>query len=107
MNRSERSLPIRAFGVGVLATVGGFVYHVVLEGTLGRTVGKGVVGIAVVNEDGSACSVRAATVRTALRFVDWLPVAYLLGILSILLTERRQRVGDLVANTIVVRTEGG
>lgn len=104
VNRSERSVPMRAFAFGLLATVAGLLYHVLLEGRLGRTAGKAVVGIAVVDEDGSHCTYRAAAVRTALRFVDWLPVAYLVGALSIRLTERRQRVGDVVASTVVVRT---
>lgn len=104
VNRSERSVPVRALAVGLLGTVGGLLYHLLLEGSFGRTVGKAVVGVAVVGEDGSRCTYRAAAVRTALRFVDWFPVAYLVGILSIRLTERRQRVGDVAANTVVVRT---
>lgn len=102
VNRSERSVPVRAFVV--LGTVGAFLYHVLLEGRFGRTVGKAVVDIVVVGEDGSDCTYRAAAVRTALRFVDWLPMGYLVGVLGIRLTERRQRVGDLAANTVVVRT---
>lgn len=87
-----------------LGTVAGTLYHVLLEGTGGRTVGKAVVGIAVVADDGSRCSYRAATVRTVLRFVDALPAAYLVGLLGISLTDRRQRLGDVAANTVVVRT---
>lgn len=106
-NRSEGSFSARAFAFGLLGTVGGLLYHVLLEGRFGRTVGRAVVGIAVVGEDGSSCTYRAAAVRTALRLVDWLPVAYLVGALSIRLTERRQRVGDVVANAVVVRARDG
>lgn len=42
-------------------------------------------------------------IRTALRAVDWLPAGYLLGPASIARTERRQRLGDLAADTVVVR----
>lgn len=97
----------RALTVGLLGVVVGTVYHVILEGLLGRTVGKAAVGIAVVGEDGSRATLRAAAVRTLGRFVDGLPVAYLVGIASILLTERRQRVGDVLASTVVVQTRGG
>lgn len=45
----------------------------------------------------------AATIRTILRIIDTLPVLYLVGIIVILLTERNQRVGDIVADTAVVR----
>lgn len=105
---SEDRPPLdRALTVGVLGVVVGTVYHVLLEGLLGRTVGKAAVGIAVVREDGGPCTLRAATVRTLGRFVDGLPVAYLVGIASILLTERRQRLGDILASTVVVRTRDG
>ena len=90
--------------VGLLGLAVANLYHVVLEGTGGQTVGKRVVGIAVVSEDGGRCSYAAAAVRTAFRFADWLPAGYLLGLLSIALTERRQRLGDLAADTVVVRT---
>ncbi|NEU57880.1 RDD family protein [Halorussus sp. MSC15.2] len=80
-------------------------YHVVLEGTGGQTAGKRAVGIAVAGDDGERPSYASAATRTAFRFVDWLPVGYLLGLASIALTERRKRLGDLAANTVVVRTD--
>jgi uncharacterized RDD family membrane protein YckC len=77
----------------------GTVYHALLEGFLGRT-----VGIAVVCEDGGPCALRAAAVRTLGRFLDWLPAAYLVGAASVLLTDRGQRLGDVLASTVVIRT---
>lgn len=94
---------IAALVVG--SVVGATAYHVVLEGSRGRTVGKRTVGIAVVGADGEPCSYRPAAIRTAARVVDFLPVGYLLGLLSIRVTRRRQRVGDLAAGTVVVRDE--
>jgi uncharacterized RDD family membrane protein YckC len=38
-----------------------------------------------------------------LRIIDWLPFFYLIGFVLILVTSNRQRLGDLAANTIVVR----
>lgn len=104
VDRSERSLAGRALAFGLLATVGGSLYHVLLEGSRGQTVGKRVVGVAVIREDGSDCGYRAAAIRTALRAADALPVAYLVGVLCLCLTGRRQRLGDIAANTVVVRT---
>ena len=101
----ERSSANQTTAFVVLGTVLGTLYHVLLEGSGGRTVGKAVVGIRVVRDDGSNCTHRAAVVRTVFRFVDALPVAYLAGLLSILLTERRQRLGDAAAKTVVVRTD--
>jgi uncharacterized RDD family membrane protein YckC len=77
-------------------------YHVVLKGATGRTPGKRAVGIEVVRSDGAPCTYRAATARTLARFVDFLPVAYLAAYASMALTERRQRLGDLLAGTVVV-----
>ncbi|MFC4550657.1 MULTISPECIES: RDD family protein [Halorussus] len=98
--RRERSLL-----VGVLGLVVANLYHVLLEGVLGRTVGKAAVGVRVATTDGGRCTVRAATIRTLFRFVDWLPAGYLAGFVSIALTERRRRLGDLAAGTVVLRTE--
>lgn len=100
----ERSTPRRVATTLVGAGVIAFPYHVLLEGATGRTPGKALLGVAVVREDGRPCTYARAAVRTALRFVDWLPAGYLVGLLSIALTERRQRVGDRLAGTVVVRT---
>lgn len=94
-----------------LTTVGtvlaGLPYHVVLEGTYGQTLGKRLFGIAVVREGGRPCTYTAATIRTFLRFVDGLPVAYLVGFASMALTQQHQRLGDLLAGTVVVRATRG
>jgi uncharacterized RDD family membrane protein YckC len=86
---------------GLLGLVVANLYHLVLEGRDGQT----AVGIAVVADDGTGCTYSAAGTRTLFRFVDWLPVGYLLGFASIALTSDRQRLGDLAADTVVVRDE--
>lgn len=88
----------------VRSTVAGTLYHVLLEGIWGRTVGKAVVGIEVTRTDGSSCGIRAAVVRTVARVVDALPLGYALGLGSIAATRRRQRIGDLLADTIVIES---
>jgi hypothetical protein len=42
-------------------------------------------------------------VRNVLRLVDILPGAYLVGMITIIVTRRNQRLGDLAAGTLVVR----
>jgi hypothetical protein len=42
-------------------------------------------------------------VRNFLRIVDFLPAFYVVGVISILVTSRNQRLGDLAAGTLVVR----
>lgn len=69
----------------------------------GRTPGKRMNGLRVVRESGAPINFTTSTVRNVLRIIDILPSFYLVGISAILTTSRNQRVGDLVAGTLVVR----
>jgi uncharacterized RDD family membrane protein YckC len=81
-----------------------FIYYFALEATSGRTVGKMLLGMRVVGADGGRPSAWAVGIRTVFRFVDWLPLLYLVGFVTTLATgSRRQRLGDLAAKTSVVR----
>lgn len=77
-------------------------YYTTLEGYAGQTVGKRIVGIVVVRTDGSRCTWQASVVRNLVRVVDALPAFYLVGILVSRLNDRRQRLGDHAAGTVVV-----
>ena len=103
--REKLSIP-RATAVLAVGGVVAFPYHILLEGATGRTLGKAAFGIRVVRADGAPCTYRAAAIRTLLRFVDWMPAAYLAGLVSIALTRRGQRLGDVAAGTVVVRAGG-
>lgn len=81
----------------------GLAYFVLLEGLLGATLGKLAVGICVRAEDGQRCGLQAALVRNVLRVVDVLPLFYLVGAVLVWKSETRQRLGDRVAKTVVVR----
>lgn len=87
-----------------LGVVGFFGYFVYFEVEYGQTLGKMATNVAVVTEKGRRLTYRDAAVRNVLRVVDWLPALYLAGFVAIHLTDREQRVGDLVADTVVVRT---
>lgn len=79
-------------------------YFVLLESYRGQTLGKMVVGIRVVGETtGAPPGLAAATARTALRLVDGL-ASYLVAFITVLATAKRQRLGDIAAHTVVVRT---
>jgi uncharacterized RDD family membrane protein YckC len=81
-----------------------FLYYFALEATIGRTVGKLLVGLQVVGPGQRRPSVWAVAVRTTLRVLDWLPLLYLVGLATTLATgAHRQRVGDLAAKTTVAR----
>ena len=69
----------------------------------GRTPGKRWNGLRVVRTGGQPVGFVSSTIRNLLRVVDLLPGFYLVGIVSILVTKRNQRVGDLAAGTIVAR----
>ena len=77
-------------------------YHFAMESGDGQTVGKKLMKIRVVLADGRPAGMREIAVRTVLRVVDGLG-AYIVGLIVMLATgERRQRVGDLAAGTMVV-----
>jgi len=94
------ALLILAFTFGLLG------YFVLLEALNGgRTLGKQAIGIRVVMETGHPITPTAAVVRNLFRLIDcYLPVLpFLPGLAMIFLQRRNQRLGDLVAGTIVVR----
>lgn len=76
-------------------------YYFVTEAAWGRTVGKHVLGLRVARTDGSDAGAGRVAVRTVLRIVDTLPFLYLLGLIVVLVTPRKQRIGDLAAGTVV------
>lgn len=75
-------------------------YFVVCEIRYGTTIGKWQYGLVVTDTDGELPSLRAILVRNVLRPVDLLG-----GALLALVTDRRRRLGDLVAGTVVSSIE--
>ncbi|WP_340074958.1 RDD family protein [Leptobacterium sp. I13] len=71
----------------------------------GQTVGKMIMKIKVVKVDGTPVHWSSYSIRWMLRLVDiWLFIGAI-GILSILFTDRRQRLGDAAAGTVVISTK--
>jgi uncharacterized RDD family membrane protein YckC len=68
----------------------------------GQTPGKRTIGIRVVVASGRPLGPFEAILRNLLRIVDQMPGMYAVGLLSIFLTSRNQRLGDLAAGTVVV-----
>lgn len=77
-------------------------YFLFWEATFGRSPGKMAVGVRVVTTSGRPIGWRAAALRNLLRAADLLPIGYLVGVVSMTLSSRFQRLGDIVAGTIVV-----
>jgi uncharacterized RDD family membrane protein YckC len=69
----------------------------------GRTPGKRLNGLRVVREGGEPVTFVSSSIRNILRIIDILPLVYLVGCVSILVSSRNQRIGDLAAGTLVVR----
>jgi uncharacterized RDD family membrane protein YckC len=69
----------------------------------GQTVGKRFLRLRVMDEQGLRLQPSQIVIRNLLRFVDSLPVFYLVGGTACLISRRAQRLGDFAANTIVVR----
>lgn len=81
-----------------------WLYPVVFEaGKRGATPGKRMMGLRVVQTNGSPITLGQAIVRNFLRFIDGMPAfTYGFGLTSCLATKRFQRLGDLAAGTVVI-----
>jgi uncharacterized RDD family membrane protein YckC len=107
------AMSIAAIPLGMGGIGGGFfliflfavewLYPVLFELLMGgQTPGKKVLGIAVVNDDLSPVTLGTSLVRNLLRTVDFLPLLYLGGVITMLSNRRFQRLGDLAAGTLVI-----
>ena len=83
-------------------------YHPVLEILLaGRTPGKRWAGIRIVTMGGMVPGAGSIVVRNLFRFVDGLPLMYVVGLACTIATRRNQRIGDLAAGTLLIYDDGG
>ncbi|HEV2892883.1 MAG TPA: RDD family protein [Actinomycetota bacterium] len=69
----------------------------------GRTLGKAALGLRVVTKEGAPVRFRHAAIRGLLGLVDFLILGGFLAVVFILFTRDNQRLGDLVAGTLVLR----
>ena len=69
----------------------------------GQTVGKKLMHLRVMDAEGLKLRFHQIVLRNLLRFADALPFAYALGGLVCAISPRYQRLGDLAANTVVIR----
>jgi uncharacterized RDD family membrane protein YckC len=83
-----------------------WVYFVISETVLdGSSIGKRILGIRVIKEDGSPIDSVDSLTRNFIRYVDLLPGTCLVGFVVMMLNERSKRLGDYAAGTIVVRVK--
>jgi uncharacterized RDD family membrane protein YckC len=97
LGQSDVGMPLTAVTIGWA-----LYYYFACESGSGQTVGKRVMKIRVVGTDGAPAGMREIGLRTVLRVIDGMFV-YLVGLIVMLATrERRGRLGDLVAHTMIV-----
>jgi uncharacterized RDD family membrane protein YckC len=115
-------LIIQGVLVGILAVVAGaiaglvsavvivlsfaiwFLYPILFEVLgAGRTPGKRWTHLRVIRDSGAPVDLQASAIRNLMRLVDGLLFLYLPTMISIVVTKRNQRPGDLAAGTIVIR----
>ncbi len=106
-----RQLPVR-FDATVIAIFllmqfavesGYFTFWEIVSG--GRSPGKILLGLRVVQANGLPVDLSGSVVRNVFRIVDLLPANYIIGFISMLLSPGVQRLGDHVAGTIVLRLD--
>ncbi|UCD03089.1 MAG: RDD family protein [Candidatus Aenigmatarchaeota archaeon] len=85
--------------LGALISLGYFIYF---EGTTGQTIGKRIANIKVVRMDGKPMTYMDALIRTILRIIDGI-FFYLVGLIIIVVSKDKQRLGDMAAKTLVVK----
>ncbi|WP_144548124.1 RDD family protein [Bacillus sp. X1(2014)] len=95
------SLPIAITIIALFIVNGGYFFaYEFFSG--GRTLGKKLMGIRVIQENGHSITLLSSFIRNLIRIIDSLPTAYFLGIIMIFFHSKHKRLGDLVAGTIVV-----
>ncbi|MBA2499050.1 MAG: RDD family protein [Chitinophagaceae bacterium] len=124
---SSFSNPYDTWAIGLMIILPFFIYHVVMEITMnGQSIGKKILHLRVVNENGGKASISQFIIRWLIRTSDYMilmVIIYaplqgpyilyaLLGSILLLITDvtmvttsdKGQRIGDLLAHTIVIST---
>ena len=91
-------------GAALLFFTAMLAYYGVPEALTGRTLGKAVFGLRVVNvAENAPANPAQVVIRTLLRLIDALPLLYLAGFVCAAASKRNARVGDLAARTAVIQ----
>lgn len=71
----------------------------------GQTPGKRLVGIRVLRTDGTPAHISEIVIRNLVRVVDFLPVAYGFGLVTMFFNRQARRLGDFAAGTLVIKEQ--
>jgi uncharacterized RDD family membrane protein YckC len=86
--------------VGFLFFWGYYIFFEILWN--GQTPGKRQVGLRVIRVDGTPATAGEVVIRNLVRIIDFLPVAYGVGVVTMFINASSRRAGDLAAGTLVV-----
>ena len=109
---AKQFAPLNSDVATAVAVVGYFVisvaYAILLEWRWrGQTIGKRLFGLRVIDVHGLRLQFPQIALRNLLRFLDMLPLFYLVGGLAAVLSRNAQRLGDMAASTVVTRERAG
>jgi len=80
-------------------------YNLICEILMGgQSVGKRVMKIKVISLDGGQPSLGQYFIRWIFRLVDFILTGQVGGLICIIVTEKKQRIGDIVAGTTLIKT---
>lgn len=72
----------------------------------GQTPGKRALGLRVIGDNGARLTMTQSVIRNLMRSFDKMPgFCYVFGVVSMAVTRHNQRIGDVLAGTIVIREE--
>ncbi len=99
------SLLVGVFGLVSFAFLWG--YYIFFELLWnGQSPGKRIIGLRVIQRNGAPIDVAAAMIRNLVRIVDFLPLYYGLGVVTMFIDRKSRRLGDFAAGTLVVYDRG-
>jgi uncharacterized RDD family membrane protein YckC len=92
--------------VNLLILVPILIYHLFFEVVMnGQSIGKKLIGIKVIGEDGGRPALHQYLIRWLIRPFDFIASFYLVGLLTVVLSRKNQRLGDMAAGTLVIKTK--
>ena len=80
-------------------------YFISLEWCFGSTVGKAILDIEVKNIENEKADFMTVFTRNIIRILEFFAIFYLISILLIIITPKRQRIGDIIADSIVMEVK--
>jgi len=103
---SEGGFPVFLIVLGIIYSILLVFYELVAEIYFnGQSIGKYAIKIKVVNIDGSRPTIGQFLLRWVFRLLDFGITLGIGAVISVAVTEKKQRIGDLIAGTTLIKTK--